>query len=592
MKQFFKFAFASCLGVFLFVVIFGIWGIGSAVRMASNQSKAKPIKPNSILELDFSKSVPELTDNTSERDPFQQESILGLHAATAALARAKNDPNIKGILIKPQLGHGMGHATASSMRRALEDFKKSGKFIVAYADALSQGGYYMASVADKITVSPLGMVEFDGFASDMPFFKDMLDKIGVKTQVYYAGQFKSATEPFRFNAMSPQNRMQVREYLGGLYDIFLANISKSRNIQVADLYSIANEMKVRTPQDGVKYKLIDAVGYYDEVLADLRKRLALKEDDKIASVGLETYDESNPAKKDFKSNDKIAVVYAEGNIVLGGTSEDGGGIEGNRYAKIIRQLRMDKKVRAIVLRINSGGGSALASDLILRELDLAKKAGKPVIASFGDVAASGGYFIAAHADSIFAENNTITGSIGVFSLIPSFQKTLNEKMGIHFDTVKTAKYAALSAVRDFSEDEGKIFQTMTDTIYENFLSLVGSGRKMTRDQVHAIAQGRVWTGAKGLEIGLVDKIGNLDAAIAAAAAKAGLTDYRTTEYPKLKEPLEQIIDKFTGKKSNETKQSFLKSELGAMYPYYEQIRLMQTMQGIQARMPFDIHHLN
>lgn len=560
--------------------------------MASNQSKAKPIKPNSILELDFSKSVPELTDNTSERDPFQQESILGLHAATAALARAKNDPNIKGILIKPQLGHGMGHATASSMRRALEDFKKSGKFIVAYADALSQGGYYMASVADKITVSPLGMVEFDGFASDMPFFKDMLDKIGVKTQVYYAGQFKSATEPFRFNAMSPQNRMQVREYLGGLYDIFLANISKSRNIQVADLYSIANEMKVRTPQDGVKYKLIDAVGYYDEVLADLRKRLALKEDDKIASVGLETYDESNPAKKDFKSNDKIAVVYAEGNIVLGGTSEDGGGIEGNRYAKIIRQLRMDKKVRAIVLRINSGGGSALASDLILRELDLAKKAGKPVIASFGDVAASGGYFIAAHADSIFAENNTITGSIGVFSLIPSFQKTLNEKMGIHFDTVKTAKYAALSAVRDFSEDEGKIFQTMTDTIYENFLSLVGSGRKMTRDQVHAIAQGRVWTGAKGLEIGLVDKIGNLDAAIAAAAAKAGLTDYRTTEYPKLKEPLEQIIDKFTGKKSNETKQSFLKSELGAMYPYYEQIRLMQTMQGIQARMPFDIHHLN
>jgi protease IV len=441
-------------------------------------------------------------------------------------------------------------------------------------------------------VSPLGMVEFDGFASDMPFFKDMLDKIGVKTQVYYAGQFKSATEPFRFNAMSPQNRMQVREYLGGLYEIFLANISKSRNIQVADLYSIANEMKVRTPQDGVKYKLIDAVGYYDEVLADLRKRLALKEDDKIASVGLETYDESNPAKKDFKSNDKIAVVYAEGNIVLGGTGEDGGGIEGNRYAKIIRQLRMDKKVRAIVLRINSGGGSALASDLILRELDLAKKAGKPVIASFGDVAASGGYFIAAHADSIFAENNTITGSIGVFSLIPSFQKTLNEKMGIHFDTVKTAKYAALSAVRDFSEDEGKIFQTMTDTIYENFLSLVGSGRKMTRDQVHAIAQGRVWTGAKGLEIGLVDKIGNLDAAIAAAAAKAGLTDYRTTEYPKLKEPLEQIIDKFTGKKSNETKQSFLKSELGAMYPYYEQIRLMQTMQGIQARMPFDIHHLN
>ncbi|MEO0040567.1 MAG: hypothetical protein RL329_15, partial [Bacteroidota bacterium] len=299
MKQFFKFVFASCLGVFLFVVVFGIWGIGSAVRMASNQSKSKPIKPNSILELDFSKSVPELTDNTSERDPFQQESILGLHAATAALARAKKDPNIKGILIKPQLGHGMGHATASSMRRALEDFKKSGKFIVAYADALSQGGYYMASVADKITVSPLGMVEFDGFASDMPFFKDMLDKIGVKTQVYYAGQFKSATEPFRFNAMSPQNRMQVREYLGGLYDIFLANISKSRNIQVADLYDIANEMKVRTPQDGVKYKLIDAVGYYDEVLADLRKRLALKDDDKIASVGLETYDESNPAKKDF-----------------------------------------------------------------------------------------------------------------------------------------------------------------------------------------------------------------------------------------------------------------------------------------------------
>jgi protease-4 len=254
---------------------------------------------------------------------------------------------------------------------------------------------------------------------------------------------------------------------------------------------------------------------------------------------------------------------------------------------------MDKNVRAIVLRVNSGGGSALASDLILRELDMAKKAGKPVIASFGDVAASGGYFIAAHADSIFAEKNTITGSIGVFSMIPSFQRTLNEKLGIHFDTVKTTQYGAtMTVVRDFSDAEGKIFQNMTDTIYENFLNLVAVGRKMTREQVHEVAQGRVWTGAKGVEIGLVDKIGNLDAAIAAAAAKAGLSDYRTTEYPKLKEPIEQIIDKLTGKKTNEAKQSLLKSELGAMYPYYEQVRRMQQMQGVQARLPFEIPSLN
>jgi protease IV len=592
MKQFFKFVFASCLGVFLFVVVFGIWGIGSAVRMASSGDKAKTIKPNTILELDFSEQVPELTDNTGEQDPFKQESILGLHDWTAAIARAQSDPNIKGILIKPQLSHGMGNATASSVRRALEDFKKSGKFIVAYGDALTEGGYYMASVADKITVSPLGMVEFNGFAADMPFFKDMLDKIGVKTQVYYAGQFKSATEPFRFNAMSPQNKMQVREYLGELYQLFIQDIAKSRNIEVAEVYNIANEMKVRTPADGVKHKLIDAVGYYDEVLADLRKRLSLKEEDKIPTMGLAEYDKSNPASKSGDAKDKIAVVYAEGSIVLGGDGEDGG-IEGNRYAKIIRKLRMDKNVRAIVLRVNSGGGSALASDLILRELDMAKKAGKPVIASFGDVAASGGYFIAAHADSIFAEKNTITGSIGVFSMIPSFQRTLNEKLGIHFDTVKTTQYAAtMTVMRDFSDAEGKIFQNMTDTIYENFLNLVAAGRKMTREQVHEVAQGRVWTGRKGVEIGLVDKIGNLDAAIAAAAAKAGLSDYRTTEYPKLKEPIEQIMDKLTGKKTNEAKQSLLKSELGGMYPYYEQVRRMQQMQGVQARLPFEISPLN
>jgi protease IV len=479
----------------------------------------------------------------------------------------------------------MGKATASVVRRALEDFKKSGKFIVAYADYYSQNSYYLASTADRVYVNPAGGIEFEGFASQVPYLKDMLDRLGIHMQIYYAGQFKSATEPLRATAMSPQNRLQITEYLSDLYNQYLDDIGHSRKMTRQELFAIANEFKVQSPADAVKYKLADTEGYFDQVITDLKTRMGLKEKDKLSLVTLDNYAKGDE-DKDSDSNNKIAVVYAEGEIDLSDDAKDGS-IEGNKYAKIIRRLRQDDKVKAIVLRVNSGGGSALASDLIWRELKLARETNKkPVIVSMGDVAASGGYYIACMADTIFAEPNTITGSIGVFSVIPSFEKTLKEKVGIRFDTVKTARFAAMNTVfRDFDPAEAKILQTMTDSTYERFLQRVAQGRHKTRDEIHAIAQGRVWTGVRAKANGLVDKLGGLDDAIQSAVAKAGLKDYKTVNYPRPEEPFKKLIDKLTGNKKDQVRTEMLKTELGAFYPYYQQIRAMGQYQGVQMRLP-------
>jgi protease IV len=588
MKQFFKFMFASCLGVFLAMIALFFFGIASLAGLASSGEDAsiKEVKSNSVIEIKLESPIPELTDNVN-KGPFESKKTVGLHDLTLALNNAATDDKIKGIIINTRFAMA-GYSTLSTYRKAVEAFKKkSGKFVYAYADYMSQGAYYFSSVADSVMIHPKGGIEFAGLSAEIPFMKDLFTRLDVNWQIYYAGQFKSATEPLRLDKMSDQNRMQTREYIDGLYDMMLSDVSKSRKVSVSDLKSMANDYKLRTSADAVKYNIADAEIYYDQFLSTLKNKLGLKDKDKINSISLNDY-AATIDKSKGSSKEKIAVIYAEGNIGYGGDSDEAGSIEGERYAKIIRKLRQDDKIKAIVLRVNSGGGSSFGSDLIWRELDLARQQGKTVISSFGDYAASGGYYIAMASDSIFAEPNTITGSIGVFATIPGLQKTFKNKLGISFDTVRTGKYSAMSGVNiDFTPEEGRILQESVDTTYERFLNIVANNRKMTRDQVHTIAQGRVWLGAKGKEIGLVDRLGSLDDAIAAAAAKANLKDYKISEYPKSKESFQRVLESITGEKpSDDMAKAAIKKELGEFSVYYDYISEIKKSKGPQMRIPF------
>ena len=587
MGQFFKFVFASCLGVILASLLLGFIFFAVIAGIAGSQEKqAGKVAPNTVLHLKFDKAIPEKTNNIP-LDPFsfKDQKVLGLHEILAALERAKNDNNVKGVLIETDGLQG-GMATADLIRDAIAEFKDEDKFVFSYANAYSQGGYYLASAADRIYVNPVGLVDFRGFAAQVPFFKDMLDKVGVNMQVFYAGKYKSATEPFRRKNMSEENKLQVREYLEDVFGEFLADISEGRNISKAELRRIADGYLAFMPQQALELKIVDELAHRDKVTDDIREKLGLAEKDKLSLLTIEDYNARNPAKSDFKIKDKIAVVYAEGNIVDG--KGEVGSIGDVKYTEILSKLRKDKSVKAIVLRVNSGGGSAMASENILRELELAKEEGKKVVVSMGDYAASGGYYIACKADSIFAEPNTLTGSIGVFSMIPSARKLLNDKIGIAFDTVKTGQFAhGISPFYDMSEAEGKVLQGFVDNLYETFLGHVAEGRDMSRDAVNEIAQGRVWTGTKAKQIGLVDRIAGLDEAIEAAADLAELSAYRITEYPRIKEPLQQFIEDLTGKSEAHTER-LLRSQLGDIYPYYRHIRELQISNGVQARLPFII----
>ena len=588
MKQFFKFMFASCLGVFLAMICLVFFGIASVAGLASGgeDSATKEVKSNSIIEIKLESPIPELTDNVS-KDLFDSKKTVGLHDLTLALDHAATDDKIKGIVINTRATMS-GYSTLSTYRKAIEDFKKkSGKFVFAYADYMSQGAYYMSSVADSVMIHPKGGIEFAGLAAEIPFMKDLFTRLDVNWQIYYAGQFKSATEPLRLDKMSDQSRMQTREYIDGLYEMMLSDVSKSRKISVSDLKNIANDYKLRTSEDAVKYKIADAAIYYDQFLDKLKTKMGVKSKDKLNSISLNDY-AATVEKSTGSGKEKIAIVYAEGNIGYGSKNEEAGSIDGERYAKIIRKLRQDDKVKAIVLRVNSGGGSSFGSDLIWRELDLARAQGKTVISSFGDYAASGGYYIAMASDEIFSEPNTITGSIGVFATIPGLQKTFKNKLGVSFDTVRTGKYSAMSGVNiDFTPEEARILQESVDTTYERFLNIVATNRKMTRDQVHAIAQGRVWLGTKGKELGLVDKLGSLDDAIKAAATKANLKEYKISEYPKSKETVQRLLENFTGEKpSDDMAKAAIQKELGEYAVYFDYISEMKKMKGPQMRIPF------
>ncbi|HEY0895224.1 MAG TPA: signal peptide peptidase SppA [Sphingobacteriaceae bacterium] len=586
MKEFFKFVFASMVGFvlsFVVLLLLLIVMVTALVSSAGKESKAD-VSANSVLHFQVEHPILERTN----KNPFDQVDLLsldtkkqlGLNDILASIKKAASDDHIKGIYLDLSTLQG-GLATIEEIRNALLEFKKSGKFILAYSEVYSQGGYYLASVADKIYLNPEGIIDFRGFSSEIAFFKGTLDKLDIEAQVIKVGTFKSAVEPFILDRMSDPNRKQVTAFLGSMYDHFLQGISSARRIPRDSLEHIAGNALVRTAGDAVRFKLADGLRYKDEVLAELKSRSGIQSDRKVKSVGLAEYAPTSEEKSSSASG-RVAIVYANGEIISG--EGDDGTIGSDRISRAIRMAREDKKVKAVVLRVNSPGGSALASDVIWREVVLTKKV-KPVMVSMGDVAASGGYYIACAADSIFAQPNTITGSIGVFGIIPNMKNFFNNKLGITFDGVKTGKYADLGTVnRPLTEEERLIIQSEVNKIYSSFTGKVAQGRKKSQAYIDSIGQGRVWSGIEAKNNGLVDRLGNLDDAIRAAAGKANLDEYKIVEYPALKDPLQGLFDQSTDK----IKAYFTQRELGESYQYYQQVKSALRSTGIQARLPYSI----
>ena len=586
MRQFFKFVFASCLGMCLFfILIFLVFMIIGLRSSGEGYSLAQ----NSVLELKFDKTIPEKSNNA----PFQfqgfskeDNEMLGMNDILYAIDHAKTDKHIKGILLDIT-GFQGGFAKAATLRNALEEFSSGGKFIMTYGDMYSQGSYYLSSVANQIYLHPLGMIDLRGLGSQIPFFKDMLDKIGVKAQVFYAGKFKSATEPFRLSKMSEENRYQIREYLSDLNTNMMTDIAGSRKLTLPQLMKSVNAYDGHDADLSLSNKLVDKLGYYSDMIKDVKAKIGLKPDDKLNIASLTDYVSTYTKPENFSSKDKIAVVYAEGEIKDG--KAEYGEIGSKNYTSIFKKIAEDKNVKAIVLRVNSPGGSAVASETILHEIQKAKSKGIPVVVSMGDYAASGGYYISCAADSIFAEPNTLTGSIGVFSIFPNVQQLMNKKIGINFDTVSTSKYSnAFSPFFLLNSDESVLMQKFTDKIYNVFIGRVAKARKSTPEQINQIAQGRVWTGQDAVKVNLVDKLGGLDDAIACAKRMAKLDKYRVTEYPKIKEPLQQILDEVMGIKEDQQEKA-IKEHMGAYYDYYSQLSKLNSMRGPQMRMPFELN---
>lgn len=584
MKSFFKSVLATIVGIILsfFVIVIITFGIMGA-WMSSLSDKTVEISDNTVLHISLNYPIEERTNKNnfqaySFSDMFSEN--IGLNDILSRIKSAKEDDKIKGIYLDMSM-MGASFATLQEIRDALVDFKSSGKFILSYSEYYSQGTYYLASTADKVYLNPEGIIDFSGLSSQSVFFKHTLEKLGIEAQVIKVGTYKSAVEPFILDKMSAANREQVSSFLGSIYTNYLNEISDSRDISADSLSQIANELKIETAEDAVNYGLVDATKYKDEVLAELRSYLDLEEDDKVKSVSIEKYVVNDP-NQSSSSRDRIAVIYAVGNIVSGEGSDQQIGSE--KISRAIRTVRKDDKVKAVVLRVNSPGGSALASDVIWREVKLTKEV-KPIIVSMGDLAASGGYYISAAADSIFAQPNTITGSIGVFGIIPNMQGFFNDKLGITFDVVKTGKFADLGSInRPLTAQEEAIIQRSVNKIYDTFTKKVADGRDKSQSYIDSIGQGRVWTGSQALELGLVDKLGGIEDAITAAASKANIEEYKIVTYPAISDPFEALL----GNSKDRISQWFLKKELGVAYPVYQQSKEMLEQTGIQARLPYTI----
>lgn len=587
MKQFFKFMFASMLGFIIsgVVLFFILVGIITGMASKANNEEVK-IETNSILKLNLNYAIPERTAKNSFKNfdfsKFENNNDLGLNDVLDNIKKASTDENIKGIYL--EMGINMNSfATIEEIRNELLAFKKTNKFIVAYGELADQKSYYLASVADKIYLNPAGELVLNGLSSSVMYLKNMFEKIGVNPELIRHGKFKSAGEPLIADKMSEANKEQISTYLGSLYNTMVNGIAASRKKQPAEINSIINELMVQHPSDAVSLGLADGLKYDDEIELELKKLTAIDLASNLNFIGMEKYARTpNPTAS--ISEDKIAVIYCNGEIVSG---ESGDGNMGSEtIAKAIKKVRLDDKYKAIVLRINSPGGSAMASDVIWREVTLAKKA-KPVIVSMASVAASGGYYIAAPADVIVAEPNTITGSIGVFGLLFNAKELLNNKLGVNFQTVKIGEYADLGTPdRPLTVAERAIIQKGVDRIYMEFVSKVAQGRKLSEAQVDSIAQGRVWAATDAKKIGLVDEFGGLAKAIEIAKKKAKIDDCRLVNFPEMKDPFMTLIEDLSGQANLFFAKNSLTPEQIKMF---ENVNKIMRYRGVQARMNFDIN---
>ena len=589
MPNFVKLLLGSCLGTLLALVVIGLIGFSIIGGLAASAEEKPQVTANSILTFDL-QGLPELTGNTAASNPFEafgENSPPGLHDVVRAVRRAAEDDDIKGIYLNDGIT-GVPFTTLRTLREAIAEFRDAGKFVVSYSPYYDQSAYYLGSVAEEVYVGPLGVVDFRGLGADIPFFKNALDQAGIKFEIFYAGDYKSATEPLRRTEISPENREQTEEFLEDLFGVMLADLSATRNVDPARLRQAAADMTGWRDQQAVDAGLIDGILRRSEVDRILHDKIGIDQDEKLNTIDISRYFAARMERLDGGGDDQVAVLIAEGGIVDG--AGDLGSIGDKKYVNEIEKLADDDNVKAVVLRVNSGGGSASSSENIWYAIEQLKETGKPVVVSMGDYAASGGYYIAAGADSIYAEPTTITGSIGVFLTFPIVRELMEDKIGVSFDTVNTARNAnAFSPFREMGEEEKQLLTTRTQGIYATFLDRVATGRGIPIERIREIAGGRVYSGERAMEIGLIDRFGGLDAAVASAARLAGLEedDYAVGHYPRLKPQWERFLEEILGADDdNQVVNKVVKSQLGAEnYEHFELLRDLSRAREPQARLP-------
>lgn len=588
-RKFWRIVFGTMVGFFLSCIIVSILSMFMFAAMIASMSTTSTVsvKDNSILKLDLQKNISEqAVENPFDMfgDEFSQyyQSSIGLDDILACIKSAAKDPKIKGIYINSE-SVGAAPATLKEIHDALMEFKASGKFIYAYTDSYAQGGYYLSSVADKVTMSTTGLIQFKGIAMQVMFYKGLIDKLDVDVQVIRHGKFKSAVEPFLTDKMSDANREQMTLLANTLWNTMVDDIAASRKLSTEEVNNIADGMFIGTAAKAVESKLIDKACYKSDVVEDLKKLVNVENDKDLHFTTLAEYTKALKAENNT-AKDEIAIIYAVGEIRGGKSGNDIMGSE--TMVKLIKEAYTSDNVKAIVLRVNSPGGDGTASDIIWHEIEQAKKAGKIVVTSMGDYAASGGYYISCNSNYIIAQPNTLTGSIGVFGLVPSFQRALKNKLGVTVDGVSTNKHSdAGGTMRPMNEEELAVYQEFIDDFYGVFTQRVADGRGMEQSAVDEIGQGRVWAGSDALKIGLVDALGNIDDAVAKAAEMAKLENYKISYYPKKKDFWTKLMEKSS---SDNNVQAFIKQELGDQYYIYQGLNQLKRAEGVQAMMPMQI----
>ena len=588
MRQFLKYVLATIVGLLAFSFL-GFLVLAGIVAAAKSAGEHKEVASNSVLELKLNEPLTERGREGRFGSFGGGSGSTGLVSLKEAIRRAKTDGDIKGILLNLEIVQG-GMASLEEVRDALLDFKKSGKFVVAYHEICSEKSFYLSSVANEIYLHPQGTLEFNGLSAEVLFYKRLFDKAGIEPYIFRVGSFKSAVEPFFRENFSDSARYQTVSFLNSINGYMISQVAAARGIAPARLKVISDSMLVHNAPDALRLKMVTKLGYFDEVQDYMRGKLGLAKDKKPSLVSLSDYTDKDQAdeQEGKTSGNRIAVVYAEGDIVTGKGSDDN--IGSTKFADAIRKARLDNKVKAVVLRINSPGGSSLASDVVYREVLLTKKV-KPIIASMSDVAASGGYYIAMACDTIVAHPNTITGSIGVFGVLPNVQKLLGDKLGITVDRVTTGKFSDLPTItRPLSDFEKRVLQGEVNNIYADFTTKAALGRHMPVERLRRLASGRVWSGLEAKNNGLVDVLGNYEDALKIAAARAHLKadDYRVQRLPRRKSAFENLFSMFSGGDAEVAKAQAMKAELGPLYPAYAQYQQLMTMRGIQAKMPYEL----